>query len=58
MLNAQLTRESFISETISKLFKKINEEKKQTIVIVTHSNELAELTKDKYKIEKGNLKKI
>ena len=32
------------SETISKLFKKINEEKKQTIVIVTHSNELAELT--------------
>lgn len=40
------------SETISKLFKKINEEKKQTIVIVTHSNELAELTKDKYKIEK------
>jgi lipoprotein-releasing system ATP-binding protein len=46
------------SETISKLFKKINEEKKQTIVIVTHSNELAELTKDKYKIEKGNLKKI
>ena len=46
------------SETISKLFKKINEEKKQTIVIVTHSNELAELTKYKYKIEKGNLKKI
>jgi lipoprotein-releasing system ATP-binding protein len=46
------------SETISKLFKKINEEKKQTIVIVTHSSELAELTKDKYKIEKGNLKKI
>ena len=46
------------SETISKLFKKINDEKKQTIVIVTHSSELAELTKDKYKIEKGNLKKI
>ena len=46
------------SETISKLFKKINDEKKQTIVIVTHSSELAESTKDKYKIEKGNLKKI
>ena len=46
------------SETISELFKKINEEKKQTIVIVTHSSELAELTKDKYKIEKGSLKKI
>lgn len=46
------------SETISKLFKKINDEKKQTIVIVTHSSELAELTKDKYKIEKGSLKKI
>ena len=46
------------SETISKLFKKINEEKQQTIVIVTHSSELAELTQDKYKIEKGNLKKI
>ena len=46
------------SETISKLFKKINDEKKQTIVIVTHSSELAELTQDKYKIEKGNLKKI
>ena len=38
--------------------KKINDEKKQTIVIVTHSSELAELTKDKYKIEKGSLKKI
>jgi hypothetical protein len=25
---------------------------------VTHSSELAELTQDKYKIEKGNLKKI
>ena len=46
------------SETISELFKKINDEKKQTIVIVTHSSELAELTKDKYKIEKGSLKKI
>ena len=46
------------SETISELFKKINEEKQQTIVIVTHSSELAELTQDKYKIEKGNLKKI
>jgi lipoprotein-releasing system ATP-binding protein len=46
------------SETISKLFEKINDEKKQTIVIVTHSSELAESTKDKYKIEKGNLKKI
>ena len=46
------------SETISKLFKKINDEKKQTIVIVTHSSELAESTKDKYKIEKGNSKKI
>ena len=46
------------SEIISELFKKINEEKQQTIVIVTHSSELAELTQDKYKIEKGNLKKI
>ena len=46
------------SETISELFKKINEEKQQTIVIVTHSSELADLTQDKYKIEKGNLKKI
>ena len=36
------------SETISELFKKINEEKQQTIVIVTHSSELAELTQDKY----------
>ena len=35
------------SETISELFKKINEEKQQTIVIVTHSSELAELTQDK-----------
>ena len=41
------------SETISKLFKKINEEKKQTIVIVTHSLDLANLTKNRYKIEKG-----
>ena len=50
--------DSETSETIHKLFEKINKEKNQTIVIVTHSSELADLTKEKYKIEKGYLKKI
>ena len=45
--------DSKTSETIHKLFEKINKEKNQTIVIVTHSSELADLTKEKYKIEKG-----
>jgi lipoprotein-releasing system ATP-binding protein len=45
--------DSETSETIHKLFEKINKEKNQTIVIVTHSSELADLTKEKYKIEKG-----
>ena len=50
--------DSETSETIHKLFEKINKEKNQTIVIVTHSSELADLTKEKYKIEKCYLKKI
>ena len=45
--------DSETSETIHKLFEKINKEKNQTIVIVTHSSELADLTKEKYKKKKG-----
>ena len=41
------------SNIINNIFKKINEEKNQTIIIVTHSLELANLAKNKYKIENG-----
>ena len=43
---------------INNLFKKINEEKKQSIIIVTHSLELANLAEYKYKIEKGEFNKV
>ena len=46
------------SLVINNLFKKINEEKKQSIIIVTHSLELANLAEYKYKIEKGELNKV
>ncbi len=46
------------SDTINNLLNKINKETKQTIVIVTHSLELANMANDKYKIEKGHLFKI
>lgn len=43
------------SKNINELFLKINEEKKQSIVIVTHSKELADIAKIKYKVEDYNL---
>ena len=46
------------SLVINNLFKKINEEKKQSIIIVTHSPELANLAEYKYKIEKGEFSKV
>ena len=46
------------SLVIKNLFKKINEEKKQSIIIVTHSLELANLAEYKYKIEKGEFNKV
>ena len=41
------------SSVINNLFKKINEEKNQSIIIVTHSLDLANLAKNRYKVEKG-----
>ena len=46
------------SLVINNLFKKINEEKKQSIIIVTHSLELANLAEYKYTIEKGEFNKV
>lgn len=46
------------SNIINSLFKKINREKNQSIIIVTHSLELANLADSKYKIEKGEFIKI
>ena len=46
------------SLVINNLFRKINEEKKQSIIIVTHSLELANLAEYKYKIEKGEFNKV
>ena len=41
------------SSVINNLFKKINEEKNQSIIIVRHSLDLANLAKNRYKVEKG-----
>lgn len=46
------------SDVINNLFKKINKEKNQSIIIVTHSLELANLADYKYKIENGKFIKI
>ena len=46
------------SLVINNLFKKINEKKKQSIIIVTHSLELANMAEYKYKIEKGEFNKV
>ncbi|SJZ45239.1 lipoprotein-releasing system ATP-binding protein [Cetobacterium ceti] len=43
------------SEMIHKLLKKINLEKKQTIIVVTHSKELANLSNKKLYLKKGVL---
>ena len=52
------TLDTETSLVINNLFKKINEEKKQSIIIVTHSLELANLAEYKYKIEKGEFNKV
>lgn len=41
------------SQTIHNLFSRINREKMQAIIIVTHSLELAEITNKKYELKKG-----
>ena len=46
------------SEVIHKVLKKINEEKKQTIIVVTHSEELASVCKARVYLKKGKLVKI
>lgn len=46
------------SQTIHDLFFKINKEKEQAIIIVTHSLELAGITKEKFEIKKGKLEKL
>lgn len=46
------------SNLINQLFMKINKERQQSIIIVTHSLELANLAKYKYKIENGKFNMI
>ena len=46
------------SQTIHELFFKINKEKGQAIIIVTHSLELAGITKERFEIKKGKLEKL
>jgi lipoprotein-releasing system ATP-binding protein len=46
------------SQTIHDLFFKINKEKEQAIIIVTHSLELAGITKERFEIKKGRLEKL
>ena len=46
------------SQTIHDLFFKINKEKSQASIIVTHSLELAGITNEKFEIKKGKLEKL
>ena len=46
------------SNIINDLFIKINKERQQSIIIVTHSLELANLAKYKYNIENGKFNMI
>ena len=46
------------SNMINELFMKINQERNQSIIIVTHSLELANLASYKYKIENGEFNMI
>ena len=48
--------DSDTSDIINGLFKKINEEKEQAIIIVTHSIELANMAKKQYVIKNGEFK--
>ena len=48
--------DSDTSDIINGLFKKINEEKGQSIIIVTHSIELAKMAKKQYVIKNGEFK--
>ena len=48
--------DSDTSDIINGLFKKINEEKGQSIIIVTHSIELANMAKKQYVIKNGEFK--
>lgn len=48
--------DSDTSDIINGLFKKINEEKEQAIIIVTHSIELANMAKKRYVIKNGEFK--
>ncbi len=43
------------SNSIHELFKKINKDKNQTIIVVTHSRELANITDKKYLVKNGKL---
>ena len=48
--------DSDTSDIINGLFQKINEEKGQSIIIVTHSIELANMAKKQYVIKNGEFK--
>jgi len=43
------------SEVIHSILHKINKEKKQTIIVVTHSEELANVCKERVYLKKGKL---
>jgi len=43
------------SEVIHNILHRINKEKKQTIIVVTHSEELANVCKDRVYLKKGKL---
>lgn len=46
------------SEKIFKIFKQINENERQTVIAVTHSKELADISKKRLILKKGNLVEV
>ncbi|MGL5049749.1 MAG: ABC transporter ATP-binding protein [Fusobacteriaceae bacterium] len=46
------------SETIHEIFKKINKEMNQTIIVVTHSKELAAISEKSLFLKKGKIEKV
>jgi len=43
------------SEVIHDLLRRINREREQTIIVVTHSSELAKITDRRYHLKRGKL---
>lgn len=46
------------SESVHAILKRINKERKQTVIVVTHSEELSKITEKRYLLKNGKLKEV